>query len=689
MKRKILFALIALIIVVIAISAYQFFWADKKAGVFTYYVGRDGGEISTEDNGIRLIIPARAVEGETGISISADNSKGLMGAYQASGLYTIDGLQSFYKPVTVRIKATAPLAGETYVALGRSAYVRSMGEWTTGFEYLPCTIKEDTVEFVLKPAATEPFMGMISQWSPFAPKAAFAADGPISGEETSVQAVVITNQQSTLSNDKKFNLIASVEITPGERQQIMDALEYSYRFFAQLGFNQSFEKRSGYELLGETLVDPPSWPLDIYIKDFGFLDKNIAGYWVSNWTDTDGWIEINPLVLRGSDDEIWKSVIHEYFHFVQFLYGSENEWFDEATATWAEEYAWGRKGGAIYNPGNYRKYGTEGFQVLDGPIDHSWWGSDREHGYASWAFVKYLVPTPAQGGALVKVYDNIANYKSEVQILNAIQPVREWINHFYLTLVTPGGPIPGFPPLSFRNAEANTPVVTLSLADAGQAVPPRQTVTIPGLGARVVLVRLDAANANNITGSTRLEVRSNSDDCTVNLVRIKKFEVLATAKNAASTAKVATLAGDSLPQQVLVLVTNTSEQTVTCNLDFTVKAAKEFEVWSFKHKFQDRTDGWLGSNVLLYRNEQGQYYKMEMDLRYTNAPKYEYGLKIEGDRVTIIDYIHPESTIYDIYEGVFSADRKSIVGTGVTRKKADNSRQNNYVYDFRMTLLEE
>jgi hypothetical protein len=685
MKRKISFALVAVSIVIISIIVYSFY--NKDGRVFTYYVGRDGGEISTEDNGIRLVIPAQAVEGKTGISISADNSKGLMGPNQVSDLYTVAGLHNFYKPVTVQIKTTAPLAGETYVALGRSAYVKSMGEWTTGFEYLPCTIKEDTVEFVLKPAIIEPSSGMISRWSPFTPKAAYAADGPISGEETSFQAVVITNQQSTLSSDKKFNLIASVEITPEERHLIMDYLEYCYQFFAGMGFNQSFEKRAGLELLGETPAEPPSWPLDVHIKDFWFWEKQVAGYWVRNNDNTDGWIEINPLVMRGSDNEIWSSIIHEYFHFVQFLYGSENEWFDEATATWAEEYGY-RKGEERFNPGNYRKNGTERFQVLDGPINHSG-RSDRDHGYGSWAFVKFLVRTPAQGGELVKVYDNITSYKSEVQILNAIRPVREWINQFYLTLLTPEGPIPGFPPAAFRNAEANTPVVTVSLADAGQVPPQRQMVTVPGLGARVVLVRLDAANANNITDSTSLEVRSNSDDCTVNLVRTTKFEILATGKNAASTVKVATLSRDSWPQQVLVLVTNTSEQTITCNLDITVKAAKEFEVWLFQHKFQDRTGGWLGPQVLLYRNEQGQYYKMEMDRRHTTGPKYEYGLKIEGDRVTIIDYIQPESTIYDIYEGAFSADRKSIVGTGVTRKKADNSLFNRYVYDFRMTQVEE
>jgi hypothetical protein len=677
MKKKILITVSALVIFAAIISGYMYYESSKEPDVSMFDVGVEGGEFSTEDNGLRLIIPAQAVEQVTDIIISADNANMQMGPNQASSLYTIAGLQKFSKPVTIQIKTTAPLAGETYAALGRSVYIQSMGEWTTGFEYLPCSIKDGMVEFVFKPAPIESSPGKVTWRSFFSPRIAYAADEP-AVEEVAVEAVVITNQQSTLSSDNRFKLVASKGITPGERQQILDALEHSFQFYAQMGFNQSYD----------------SWPLEISIKDFWSWDKN-AAYWVK-YPVLGGWIEINSAIMHGNNsntdslnEEISSSIIHEYFHFVQFLYKSKNEWFDEVTATWAEEYAMGRN--ETPNPGNYRTHGTMNFQILDGPINHS--GRDaRSHGYGSWSFVKFLVNTPVQGGKLVKVYENISKYKSEVELLNSIRPVKEWINEFYVTHLTPGGPVPGgIALISFRDPVSGTPDVTINLADSGQAAHPTQNLTIPGLGARAVLVKIDATNANDITDSTSLEVRSNNDAFTVNLLRISTnvFEVLGTGANAASTVKIATIAKDKWPEQILVLVTNTSEQTMTCNLDFSVKTAKEFEVWQLERRFQGENGLWLGGQVLLYRNQQGQYYKMEQDIRHINTPPDEYGLKIDGNRVTILDYISPESTIYDVYEGTFSSDRKSIAGIMVTRHKADNSLYNRLVYDFKMTLVEE
>jgi hypothetical protein len=155
MKKQILYVASAFIIFAAIISGYMYYESSKEPDLSMFDFGVEGGEFSTEDNGLRLIIPAHAVEQATDIIVSADNTAAKMGPNQASGLYTIAGLQNISKPVTIRIKTTAPLMGETYAALGRSAYIQSMGEWTTGFEYLPCSIKDGMVEFVFMPAPIE------------------------------------------------------------------------------------------------------------------------------------------------------------------------------------------------------------------------------------------------------------------------------------------------------------------------------------------------------------------------------------------------------------------------------------------------------------------------------------------------------------------------------------------------------
>ena len=211
--KRLLFGVLALACAAFIILSGCTLFGGGNADSTAQVVGHEGGEFGSDSGECKVIVPQGALENKTEVSISQYTDEKPFGDDQASTFFEISGLNEIRLPVTIQLKTNKPLSGETYVALGTPSYVKSLNEEITGFTYLPCDIKDDTVEFILEPfeeagenpenAAEISFLDKLIQ-----PKAAYAQD---SGQ-VFLSAAVITNQKTSRLKNGKFKIISGTNI---------------------------------------------------------------------------------------------------------------------------------------------------------------------------------------------------------------------------------------------------------------------------------------------------------------------------------------------------------------------------------------------------------------------------------------------------------------------------------------------
>lgn len=559
MKRGLLAAFTMLAIAATACSGGTGF---KEAAGGT--LGAGGGELRTGKDEFSLNVPAGALTADTAVKVTMNTAGDLMGIDQASPVFEIQGLTAYSKPLKIQIKANKPLGGETYAVVGQKALAPSGAEESMGYVYLPCTVNGDLVEFTLDPAQVLTGSQRFMQWLAALSPAAYADTPPSIGPV--IQAAVITNQSS--QKTAHFTIIADSDVKTIDKETVAAYMDFLYKFYTDMGFD--LDKYQG-------------WPLQVKIRGlYRGLEKNFfgggdqdAGYYYKV-PGVNPWIVVNKQLLS-SFDNVRITLIHEFFHFVQGLYGSGNTWFDEATATWVEEYYTANSG---LLPLNYNGLGESELQIFS-PLDLLG-RSEAQHGYGSAALIKYLEGKHGRG-KIVEVYKNIGSYESAEAALNAFAPMNSWINDFNVSLIqsrvysSSGMSIPR---IRQDAAKVEVQVIPGEPDETGSVSPPgepaKQNLTLAPYGAKFVSVALKSTDAAKVADSAALVATAESETVAVTLFKMKGTDQ-ETALGGAMASLPGVKASLTDKSVILAMVTNLTNKPLTTDVTFEVNTPPPLE----------------------------------------------------------------------------------------------------------------
>ncbi|MEA1922494.1 MAG: Ig-like domain-containing protein [Pseudomonadota bacterium] len=179
-----------------------------------------------------------------------------------------------------------------------------------------------------------------------------------------------------------------------------------------------------YENMGFSYGGRTSWPIEVTVTNLAFGTYGL--FCKSLWGNNSATLQFNQNNLDNLS-ELRTTAGHEFFHFIQYLYDSRNNysrghdnsfsislhWLDEATAVWAEE--------KFTNTQNYVSSIRTRCEMA--PFDGMEAGTGAnivqagEHGYGMSAFIKYLVTQ--YGESIVRdIYLKILEQKHPIQAIN-------------------------------------------------------------------------------------------------------------------------------------------------------------------------------------------------------------------------------------------------------------------------------
>jgi len=449
-----------------------------------------------------------------------------------------------------------PLSGETYAAVTVPANIKSEGIVADALIYIPCKVTDNKVSFILPMSDNKEITKNNS-----------LLDGLFNvsyadSKQSELRACVLTNVKSNITANGKFKVIGSSTVKNIDIETVEAYLEFLYNFYKdELGFDK-IEKYSG-------------WPMTVTIRGlYPLLEGDYAGKGAAGFFYNFGvsrWIVINEDQL-GNFEDIQKTLIHEMFHFVQSQYTS-NTWFDEATAVWVEEYY---KPNSGYVGDLYKKYGGDAVesQIMDGPTNTRN-RSEGQHGYGSASFVKYLTNRYGRD-KLVAVYSAMPSGDS-VDILSGIAPIKEWINDFYVQLLSRNiyDTVPNL--ITYKKTAKIVDVEVKTTVDPN-AVPVKEVIEIPPYGARVIYVNLQFEDPTKVSPSIILEGSTAAPDLTMNWMYYGNKE----AKTSATGSDELGLTGldqISKTKHVLgLLITNQTKDYIETDVTFEVKNIPPLEV---------------------------------------------------------------------------------------------------------------
>lgn len=521
-------------------------------------LGASGGTVESAGGDFQLTVPPTALTEDTDISIEVSSQQDTFGADQASDVWQVSGLDNLLVPVTVQIRATAPLKGTTYVAVSVPGKTASYPELTESVLYMPCSVEKDVVTFTLGPQQKTTLLNRLL--------ASAGSLGSVAYADTKSKtflAAIVTGRASGISPSGKFNVIADASVRSADIDNVTAYMDYLYQFYETLGFD---------------LDQYSNWPLTVNIRGLGLTERN----WFGNKEQPAGFFVIPNFGSReiivnkemlGNSLEVRTTLIHEFFHFVQTLHGS-NTWFNEATATWSEEYY---KSNSGLIPANYKANGETDLQVFEGPFA-AVGRSEAQQGYGSASLVKYLVNRYGKE-SLARVYSNIGQYSSQIDILDSYAPMESWMNEYYIQLITGKLYKSGsFSPLSL--AADLQPIRISPPAPAENASAPsdlsKTTVTVPAMGCRAVLLEMTADDIPKLSERASLLVKANVETAGINIMRYSgTADLLGTGNGKASTGQLRQNLGTR--GRLMVYVSNLTRQPLDIELTFKVQNAPPLE----------------------------------------------------------------------------------------------------------------
>lgn len=301
-----------------------------------------------------------------------------------------------------------------------------------------------------------------------------------------------------------------------DRTALLTDLEAVYNDY--LGKNYTYGKRS-------------DWPMTVNIQSLDAM-----GYYSYGWSGANGKIYLDrKLFEKGYDPGAVNPLLaHEFFHFVQLNYvdpGSDNLWFDEATATYFE----GEKSGSI--PSIVAEYNEKIFSGIIPEVN------DAANGYARMPLVRYLAGKKGQS-FINTVYTAAGNGTDwDSAITSATGPLADWAADFYEALVR--GDVGSYAPYTLHTnltagerKEIGTALALkmptpdeLATIVENDEIPllGETTVTVGPYGAQLVALNMDSAYLFRVQKGTDPVVTVSGGDLRIFAVRGSKVTVLKSA----------------------------------------------------------------------------------------------------------------------------------------------------------------
>ncbi len=364
---------------------------DKEDTKNTTSIGINGGTITKDD--LTISIPAGAFEETSNIvvSISSVNHSSMD---IVTGIYSIEGLpDKIIKPIKIELKSSGTLKEKSYLVFEESVYIPSLDtvKEVTNFQIAKSQNGILTGEFQTMNKTSTGIIGKQTTGNSVSGNSFYKIFG-------------ISNQKSYVTANNHFKIIYNpLKDNISNITNLGQYLEDAYSKIEDLGFN--FSRRT-------------SWPIKVQIED---LQSNEYGFHCTSlWGINSYYLKFNRTKLNETV-ELKTTAIHEFFHFVQYLYDSRNvysraklqsqhHWFNEACSVWSEELvAYPNYISDVRTPNTL----TKPFQGLQaGSV-----GDATYHGYGMSAFVKYLVGKYGKN-ILVSIYNKIFSGRHVVDAIN-------------------------------------------------------------------------------------------------------------------------------------------------------------------------------------------------------------------------------------------------------------------------------
>ncbi len=427
----------------------------------------------------------------------------------ASALYELELDLTCTEPVTIRIpleEGGAPEDEEAVPMLGLgNDLTLSDGSVNTLYTYLPAQAEDGTVTASFIPAE---YLEQLS---------VNGASGGASPSRERLRLGIFWCS-TTFADGGHFlvNFPAQMHttfISYNDRRALLSDLEGVYNEYLNKGY--VYAKRG-------------SWPIEVNVQS---LDE--MGYYSYGRNGAEGKIYLNRSLFEGGyqANSVKPLIAHEFFHFVQLNYvesGSDNTWFDEATATYFE----GQKGGGV--PSIVAEYNEK---IFSGVFPEE---NDSANGYARMPLIQYLSQKRGENFILNAYTTAGSGADWDSALLSSVGPPSGWAADFYEALVK--GEIGSYAPYTLHSnlAGEGLPGVGTSLAlqipteeeimtiTENDEIPKlgETTLSIGPYGAQLVALTIDETNLFRVKQGTDPTVSVAGADLRVFAVRGSTVTVL-------------------------------------------------------------------------------------------------------------------------------------------------------------------
>ena len=217
-------------------------------------MGSGGGELKVGGDEFLMTLPAGALVSDSDVTVSVNKAADIMGPGQASPVYEIAGIGDFTKPVTLKLKTTVPLKGETMVMASIRKVAMNDKTSVPEFHFYPCTVGNGFVEVTIDPSGkttvVQRFLNRL-----------FALGGTsyaVTTDDTMMAAAVMTDLKKA-DPVKEFHIVASSDVTPEQVKAVEGYCTDAVSIVKGLGFDTSKYK---------------DYPLEIQVRGLNWFERD-------------------------------------------------------------------------------------------------------------------------------------------------------------------------------------------------------------------------------------------------------------------------------------------------------------------------------------------------------------------------------------------------------------------------------
>jgi len=385
------------------------FESSTKELLTSKTIGQEGGTLAVDD--FSLTIPPGVFTTPVELELYKINNSDSFGPGIRTDTFRVTGIpDEFPETLLPDLKYTGTLTDESFIVVGEEVLISSQSAPFMAYHLFPATpdsgvltcgpemavadiqsVKEDFPPVRSNDAGTTRFLDFfgITGWSTYG-----------------------TDENLRSANAPGHFLIRypTYFVSRADLDPLFQYLEEAYTTYENMGFSYGGRTR---------------WPIEVTVMHKA--SDTYGNFCKSFWGNNSATLEFNQHKL-GDLPALRTTAGHEFFHFIQYLYDSRNNfsrnhdyfafsislhWLDEATAVWAE--------GKFTDIPNYVSPIREGHKMA--PFDGMEAGSGGNiisagyHGYGMSAFIKYLVGK--YGESIVRdIYLKILDQQHPIQAIN-------------------------------------------------------------------------------------------------------------------------------------------------------------------------------------------------------------------------------------------------------------------------------